>query len=143
MNFFVSIDPGYFKSGIILSDISRKLVLKGEVVKSELLADLIIEWSAQYEINKIILGNGTSSNYIFNQLERKDFSNIQLVDERETTLRAKYRFIELWPPIWPLNLIPKSLRIVRTNLDAVAALLLLEDFLGYQLIWDKRPSFKI
>ncbi len=143
MNFFISIDPGYFKSGIILSDISRKIVVKGEVVKSELLLGLIIEWSAQYKITKILLGNGTSSNYIFNELEKKEFSNIQVVDERETTLRAKYRFIQLWPPKWPLNLIPKSLIIVRTNLDAVAALLLLEDFLGYQLIWNKRPSFKI
>ena len=60
----LSIDPGKYKCGVILADISRKKVDKAIVLKSKLIEDYIRNLSKFENISKIIIGNGTSSREI-------------------------------------------------------------------------------
>ena len=97
-------------------------------------------WNRRYLFDKIVLGNGTSSEDRLNSL--KDKYPIELVEEKGTTLRARNRYWELNPPsIW-IRWIPKSLLLPPENLDALAALVILEDHLQKKLSWKDLPDFK-
>ena len=72
-----------------------------------------------------------------------DLAPIEIVDERDSTLRARTRYWELWPPMNWQRWIPRGLLLPPNDLDAIAALLLLEDHLDKQLSWQELPSFRI
>ena len=140
MSKFLAIDPGNKKCGLLLADLDLDLVLDGRVVNHLEVIDLIINWSSEGPLNGIILGNGTSSKYWQRQLQR--FGSIEIVEERGTTLRARNRYWEIWPPgIW-LRWLPRGLILPSQPLDAVAALVLLEDHVNKKLTWSGPPNFK-
>ncbi len=140
MNYLVSVDPGINKCGLVLSDIDKFVVLKGIVIKSEDVIPLISQWKQKYPFKEIILGNGTSCNYWEKLLS--ELANIILVEERGTTLRARERYWQLWPKSNWQRILPKGICLPPSDLDAVAALLLLEDYLGINLAWLGPPDFK-
>ncbi len=141
-NRLISIDPGQNKCGVILVDKVLRLVLEGKVVNSNYLIKLIDEWQMQSRIDLIVIGNGTSSKKVTSEIKKYFSIPIKLSEEKNTTLRARNRYWELWPKTIFLRLIPKGLIIPSDNLDAIAALVLLEDYLKYKLDWPNKPSFK-
>ncbi|WP_320668308.1 resolvase [Prochlorococcus sp. MIT 1307] len=141
MRSFIAIDPGNKKCGLLLADLEADLVLDGRVIDSNAVIDCILEWRAQGPIDGIVLGNGTTSKYW--EVRLKGLAPIEIVEERGTTLRARERYWELWPPgIW-LRWLPRGLLLPTNPLDAVAALVLLEDHLSKKLNWTGPPNFKI
>ena len=136
-----SIDPGKEKCGLLLVDIEEEIVLDGKVVYQFAVIDLITDWIAQGDLNGMLLGNGTTSAYWKKKFDA--ISQVELVEERGTTLRARTRFWELWPPGFFLSLVPKGLLIPPNPLDAVAALILLENHLERKFSWEGNPNFKI
>ena len=130
----ISIDPGQKKCGLLLVDLDKQIVLDGLVVDSDFVIDLVVQWSNKAEVKGIILGNGTTSKSWERRLQKAALP-IQTVEEKGTTLRARSRYWEIWPPpIW-LRWVPKGLLVPMKNLDAVAALILLEDHLNKKLEW--------
>jgi len=130
----ISIDPGQKKCGLLLVDLDKKIVLDGLVVDSNFVIDLVVQWSNKAEVKGIILGNGTTSKSWERRL-KKIALPIEIVEEKGTTLRARSRYWEIWPPpIW-LRWVPKGLLVPMKYLDAVAALILLEDHLNRKLEW--------
>ena len=95
------------------------------------------------KIIKIIIGDGTNCKYIMNQLKRKNFFNINYVNEKGSTLRARFRYWEIWPPNYFIRWLPKEILFPPENLDAIVALILLEDFLKYKFIWPDKVDIKI
>ena len=73
----------------------------------------------------------------------KGLAPIEIVEERGTTLRARERYWELCPPGILLSWLPRGLIVPIQPLDAVAALVLLEDHLNKKLNWRGSPNFKI
>ena len=59
-------------------------------------------------VERMILGNGTGSKYWERIL--REIAPIQVVEEQGTTLRARSRYWELWPPGPLLSLLPRGLR---------------------------------
>ena len=51
-----------------------------------------------------------------------------VVEEKNTTFRAKKRYFELFPIRGLENLLPREIFIMNKNLDAVSALIILEDY---------------
>ncbi len=141
MNRILAIDPGNQKCGLVLADPEAGLVIEGIVVSSEEVIDMVKYWSNKAPFDHLILGDGTSSKYWRANLSK--FAPIQLVDEKGSTLRARKRYWELWPPLNWRRWLPRGLFLPPTNLDAVAALVLLEDYLNKKLIWTGPPKFKI
>ena len=124
---FISIDPGKNKCGLVLAAISEKIVYEAMILKSESLEDYVRNLNTVEDISKIIIGNGTTSKEIRKKL---DFFKKEIIifEEKNTTFRAKARYFELFPIRGWKFLIPKEVLIINKNLDAISALIILEDY---------------
>ena len=131
MTKYISIDPGKFKCGLIFADFDRKKILKAVVIESQFLVQDIKNLKKKHQNVKVIMGNGTSSKEHANSLSFLG-ENLLLVEEKNTTLRAKQRYFELYPLQGLKRLLPKDIFLYNLNLDAVAALIILEDFLNFK-----------
>ena len=143
MSFYLSIDPGMQKCGFILADIESRKVIEAGIASVKKITDLVSILNDNYEIIKIIIGDGTNSQYVGNKLKLKNFSDIHYVNERGSTLRARFRYWEIWPPNYLIRLLPKEIIFPPDNLDSIVALILLEDFLDYRFIWPAKLDIKI
>ena len=123
----ISIDPGKCKCGLVLAELSEKKVHEAIILKSELLEDYVRNLNTIENISKIVVGNGTTNRNI---REKLDFFKKEIVsfEEKNTTFRAKERYFELFPIRGFKNLVPKEFFILNKNLDAVSALIILEDY---------------
>ena len=137
----LSIDPGKFKCGLVLAEISEKKVYKAIILKSELLEDYVRNLSIVEDISKIIVGNGTSSREI---IEKLNFFKKEIItfEEKNTTYRAKERYFELFPISGLKLLIPREVFILNKNLDAIAALIILEDYCEMKFTLNQNIDFK-
>ena len=133
----VAIDPGRNKCGLVLIDKPRSLVEVGLVLPVHRVMDQLIAWSCSGGVGLILLGNGTSSEAWDGQLER--IAPVRKVNERGTTLRARGRYWQLWPPKGLQRLIPQGMRVPPGDLDAVAALVMAEEHLGQTCRWPQPP----
>jgi len=138
---FLSIDPGKFKCGLVLVDINKKKVDEAIVLKTELLPKYVKNLKNVENISKVIMGNGTTSK---ENVEKLDFikQDLILVEEKNTTFRAKKRFFEIFPIRGLKFLIPRDFFIMNKNLDAVSALIILEDFCNYKFFFSKDLDIK-
>ena len=143
MSVYLSIDPGIKKCGLLLADIQSGLVMEAGIASLNKFSDLVSSWNNDYQIVKVIIGDGTNCKYVENQLKRNNFLNINFVNERGSTLRARFRYWEIWPPKYFIRWLPKEILFPPDNLDAVVALILLEDFLKFSLIWPDKVDIKI
>ena len=137
----LSIDPGKYKCGLILADISEKKVYKAIVLKSKLIKDYVKDLNTFEDISKIIIGNGTTSREIRDKL---DFFKKEIItfEEKNTTYRAKARYFELFPIKGLKFLIPREFFIINKNLDALSALIILEDYCETKFTLNQNIDFK-
>ena len=127
----ISIDPGKCKCGLVLADLYQKKVDQAVVIKTALLPEFLKILNSSEKISKIIIGNGTTSKQ---NIEKLKFLKKELivVEEENTTFRAKRRYFELFPIRGLKILLPKEIFIINKNLDAVSALIILEDYSNYK-----------
>ena len=130
MTKYISIDPGKCKCGLILADSERKIILKAIVIESSLLVDNINDLINEYQNTKVIIGNGTSSKDHINSLNFLE--NLTIVEEKNTTVRAKQRYFEIFPIRGFQRFLPRDIFLLNINLDAISALIILEDFLEFK-----------
>ena len=142
MNYIIAIDPGKKKCGLLLANTTSRNVIDAGISSINSFSKVISLWNDKYTINKIIMGNGTNCKYLENKLNFQNFNNLKLVDEKGSTLRARFRYWEIWPPNYFFRFFPKELLFPPENLDAVVALILLEDFLNQKLIWPENVNLK-
>jgi len=137
----LSIDPGKYKCGLVFAEISEQKVYKALVLKSEILEDYVTDLNSVEDISKIIIGNGTSSSEIKKKL---DFLKKEIItfEEKNTTYRAKDRYFELFPISGLKFLIPREIFILKKNLDAISALIILEDYCKIKFTLDQNLDFK-
>ncbi len=137
----ISIDPGKCKCGLVLAEISEKKVYKAIILKSELLADYVRNLNTVEDISKIVIGNGTNSGKI---IEKLDFLKQEIItyEEKNTTYRAKARYFELFPISGLKFLIPREVFILNKNLDAISALIILEDYCKMKFTLSPNIDFK-
>ena len=123
----ITIDPGRNKCGLVLAEISEKKVYKAIILKRESLEDYVRNLITTEDISQIIIGNGTTSKEIIEEL---DFFKKELItfEEKNTTFRAKQRYFELFPIRGLKFLLPREIFIINKNLDAISALIILEDY---------------
>jgi len=125
----ISIDPGKCKCGLVLVDLVQKKVDQAIILKTEALPKYLKTLISVEKISKIIIGNGTTSKQNIEKLEfiKKD---LIIVEEKNTTLRAKKRYFEFFPIRGFKILLPKEIFVMNKNLDAISALIILEDYLN-------------
>ena len=145
MTRIVALDPGRNKCGLLLADTATNTVLQGRVLPNPAVLNQLRQWTVQAQLDQarldeLIIGNGTSSTNWLQKLPRD--LTIHIVDETGTTLRARDRYWQLWPARGWKRLLPAGLRMPSSELDAIAALLILEDYLGRSLQWPGSDPFK-
>ena len=137
----ITIDPGKSKCGLVLAEISEKKVYKAIILKSELLENYVRHLIAAEDISQIIIGNGTTSKEI---KEKLIFFKKEIItfEEKNTTFRAKARYFELFPISGLKFLMPREVFILNKNLDAISALVILEDYCNMKFTLNQNMDFK-
>ena len=137
----ITIDPGKSKCGLVLAEISEKKVYKAIILKSELLENYVRNLIAAENISQIIIGNGTTSGAI---REKLYFFKKEIItfEEKNTTYRAKARYFELFPISGLKFLMPREVFILNKNLDAISALIILEDYCKMKFTLNQNIDFK-
>jgi len=141
MSKVISIDPGKSKCGLVLAEISEKKVYEAIIIRSELIEGYVRNLNSVENISKIIIGNGTTSREI---TKKMDFFKKEIIifEEKNTTFRAKSRYFELFPISGLKFLIPRDIFILNKNLDAISALIILEDYCKIKFTLDQNLDFK-
>ena len=141
MSRVITIDPGKSKCGLVLAEISQKKVYKAIILKSEELENYVRNLIAAEDISQIIIGNGTSSGEI---REKLYFFKKEIItfEEKNTTYRAKARYFEIFPISGLKFLMPREVFILNKNLDAISALIILEDYCKTKFTLNQNIDFK-
>ena len=137
----ISIDPGKYKCGLVLAEITEKIVYEAIILESNLLADYVRNLDTVEDISRIIIGNGTNSREIRKKLFFFE-KEIITFEEKNTTYRAKARYFELFPIKGLKYLIPREIFLINKNLDAISALIILEDYFKMKFTLDQNIDFK-
>ena len=137
----ITIDPGKSKCGLVLAEINEKKVYKAIIVKSEVLENYVRNLIAAEDISQIIIGNGTTSKEI---REKLYFFKKEIItfEEKNTTYRAKARYFEIFPISGLKFLMPRDFFILNKNLDAISALIILEDYCKTKFTLNQNIDFK-
>ena len=137
----ITIDPGKSKCGLVLAEIIEKKVYKAIILKSEFLENYVRNLITTEDIAQIIIGNGTTSREI---KEKLYFFKKEIItfEEKNTTFRAKARYFELFPISGLKYLIPREVFIFNKNLDAISALIILEDYCKMKFTLNQNLDFK-
>ena len=137
----ITIDPGKSKCGLVLAEISEKKVYKAIILKSGLIENYVRHLITSEDVSQIIIGNGTTSKEI---REKLYFFKKEIItfEEKNTTYRAKARYFELFPISGLKLLMPKEVFILNKNLDAISALIILEDYCKMRFTLNQNIDFK-
>ncbi len=127
MSIILSIDPGRDKCGLAV--VSEAGVLHKEVTQTAEVPDKISMLTSKYDITRIIVGLGTGSTPLVENIRSKTNLPIEFVNERNSTLRARIRFFEENPPKGLLRLIPRGMLTPNRPYDDYVAVILAEDFM--------------
>ena len=127
------LDPGRSKCGLVLTDPGRRRLVRAAVLPPEPCFAELRRWLAE-GCSAVVLGNGTGSGPWRQRLEALTPAPlVLLVEERGSTLAARRRYWELFPPRGLRRLLPEGLRQPPRDWDDVVAQLLLEQWLGQRL----------
>ena len=137
----ISIDPGKCKCGLVLVDINKKKVDQAIVINTESLPRHVKNLKSVEKISKVIIGNGTTSK---ENIEKLQFIKKDLIifEEKNTTYRAKKRYFELFPISGLKSLLPREIFIMNKNLDALSALIILEDYCNHKFTLSENIDIK-
>ncbi len=141
MSRVIAIDPGKSKCGLVLADISQKKVYEAIIIKSAFIENHVRNLITAEDVSQIIIGNGTTSREI---REKLYFFKKEIItfEEKNTTYRAKVRYFELFPISGLKFLMPREVFILNKNLDAISALIILEDYCKMKLTLNQNIDFK-
>ena len=129
MTKYISIDPGKCKCGLIFADFQSKRVLEAIVIESKYLVQNIQTFTEKDKNIKVLIGNGTTSNKHVKSLSFLD-NNLTIVEEKNTTYRSRQRYFEIFPVKGIKRFLPRDIFLQNINLDAISALIILEDYLN-------------
>ncbi|MEH2068477.1 MAG: pre-16S rRNA-processing nuclease YqgF [Nostoc sp.] len=124
-------DPGRDKCGLAVMGLDRQLHYHQVVLAKE--AIVTIETLCQrFPISLMVMGNQTTANQWKQQISQElpEPLNIILVDERYTSLEARDRYWQMYPPKGLIKLLPQGMRQPPRPIDDIVAILLIERYLN-------------
>jgi RNase H-fold protein (predicted Holliday junction resolvase) len=122
-------DPGKNKCGVAVMGRDRSL-LDCQVVLTAVTIDRIRELCQQYHVTQIVMGDQTTSKQWQQQLTTAfPTLPISLVDERYSSLEARDRYWQMYPPSFLTGLIPQGMRQPPRLIDDIVAIILIERYL--------------
>jgi RNase H-fold protein (predicted Holliday junction resolvase) len=125
----LGLDPGTRKCGYALLDAFGHAPIVLGIAPLPDLAAALTTLAAQHSIDIVALGCGTNSSHVAAILSSLGLRHA-LVDEHETTLRARGRFFRDHPPRGWKRLVPRGMLLPDRPVDDYAALLIAERYLS-------------
>jgi RNase H-fold protein (predicted Holliday junction resolvase) len=123
-------DPGRDKCGIAVVR-NRHELKYHEIIDSSQAISTLEQLIERFPVELIVMGNLTTSKTwkekIESCLSRK--LSIAMVDERNSSLEARERYWQMYPPRGLTLLIPKGMRVPPRPVDDIVAILLIERYL--------------
>lgn len=131
MSYYLGFDPGRDKCGVVVMEPGGKIFFQA-VIAAQQVSTTLTSLLEQYPINSVVMGNQTTAKQWQEQLTNLLPSGvtIHLVDEHNSTLEARQRYWQLYPPRGLTRLLPQGLRVPPRPVDDVVAILLVERFLS-------------
>jgi len=128
-NVILGFDPGRDKCGLAVMGLDRQLHYHQVVPAAEAIAT-IQSLCQQFTVMTVVMGDQTTAKRWQQQLSR-DLAAVPivLVDERYSTLEARDRYWQMYPPQGLSRLLPKGLRQPPRPVDDIVAILLIERYL--------------
>lgn len=123
-------DPGRQKCGLAVMGVDRKLYYH-EVVAAKETVSTIQELRQQFPITMLVMGDQTTAQQWKKKLgdELPEPLRIVMVDERYSTLEARDRYWQMYPPRGLTRLVPQGMRTLPRQVDDIVAILLIERYL--------------
>lgn len=123
-------DPGRDKCGVAVMGKNQKVIYHQVVPSSEAIAT-IQQLSEQFTIETIVMGDQTTAKSWKQKIsgELSAAVPIILVDERYSSLEARDRYWQMYPPQGLQRLIPQGMRQPPRPIDDIVAILLIERYL--------------
>ncbi len=122
-------DPGRQKCGLAVMGGDRAVCYQ-EVVATAQVMDQIQQLRQQFLISLLVMGNQTTAREWKQKLAAMPNPlQIVFVDERYSTLEARDRYWQIYPPKGLVALLPRSLRSIPRPIDDIVAILLIERYL--------------
>lgn len=125
----LGIDPGTRKCGYAVMTTTGEPPATIGIVETGSLAGMVTELLTQYPIEAIALGSGTHAPRVSAQLAHCGVP-IHIVNEHETTLRARARYFHDHPPRGWRRWIPRGMLLPPRPIDDYAAVLIAERFIA-------------
>ena len=124
-------DPGRSKCGLAIVGVDRSLCYH-EVVPAADVIEHIESLRQTYPISLIVMGDQTGAKIWKQELSQRlrESPNIILVDERYSSLEARDRYWEMFPPKGLNRILPQSMRNIPRPIDDIVAILLIERYLN-------------
>lgn len=126
----LGLDPGRDKCGVAV--INREgQVRYHQVIDAEQAIAILQKLWQQYEVKLMVMGDGTTSEVWEQQIVSNFPPSLSLVKVNETnsTLEARDRYWQMYPPQGWQKIIPQGLRVPPRPVDDLVAILLIERYL--------------
>jgi RNase H-fold protein (predicted Holliday junction resolvase) len=123
-------DPGRLKCGIALMGLDRTLHYH-QVVESSKAIAMIESLRQSYPVSLLVMGDQTTSKEWQQKLSQDLSQTLRIitVDERYSTLEARDRYWQMFPPRGLYRFLPKGLRGTPRPIDDIVAIILIERYL--------------
>lgn len=123
-------DPGRQKCGLAVMGVDRKLHYH-QVVAAEKAITTVQALRQQFPISLLVMGDQTSSKTWKQKLasDLPDPLRVITVDERHSSLEARDRYWQMYPPKGLIRFIPQGMRTPPREIDDLVAILLIERYL--------------
>ena len=141
MKKIITIDPGISKCGIIVADLKEKKVYEALVIKSNYLLTYLKRKYQEENSIQFLIGNGTSSEIYVEGLNKIQ-PNLIIAEEKDSTFRAKQRYFEIFPLKGLQCFLPREIFILNKNLDALAALIIMEEYFKFKFDVSEKIDIK-
>lgn len=128
---FMGIDPGRDKCGVAVLTTAGEIKFQ-RVVATEELDTVIKNLAAEFEIQSVILGDGTTHKAAASKISAAGL-NFQLVDEKHTTEEARRLYWKKNPPRGWRRILPTSMQVPPEPVDAIVAEILVRRYLEGKL----------
>lgn len=123
-------DPGRDKCGLAVMGKQQQLLYHQVVPSADAIATLQ-QLCQEFSIATLVMGDQTTAKKWKQELERELSASlpIVLVDERYSSLEARDRYWQMYPPTGLQRLIPQGMRQPPRPIDDIVAILLIERYL--------------
>ena len=128
-NCLLAVDPGRDKCGVCVVDGNGEIKYQ-RVIETARLEEVVSELGSRFELQTIVLGNGTTSAEAARRISAiaKDIQ-IEVVDEKHTTEQARVEYWKKKPPRGWRRLLPTSMQVPPEPVDDIVAEILARRFI--------------